>query len=222
MILVTGGAGYVGSHCVKELLARGRDVVIFDNLDQGVHEAVLSEHFVEGDLLVSEDLQRVFESYQIDSVMHFAALSQVGEAMAEPGRYWANNVIGSLTLIEAAVAADCLDFVFSSTCATYGEHDNVVLDETLDRIKQNLGEKVAMEYLSILDEGVLSVSIRLDWISRRVRRTAIENMISNKKTELTLKHFYILETLRRRRIDIVFSFDQALKNFDYPIMPQGI
>ncbi|HED10336.1 MAG TPA: PIN domain-containing protein [Caldithrix abyssi] len=100
--------------------------------------------------------------------------------------------------------------------------NNVVLDETLDRIKQNLGEKVAMEYLSILDEGVLSVSIRLDWISRRVRRTAIENMISNKKTELTLKHFYILETLRRRRIDIVFSFDQALKNFDYPIMPQGI
>ena len=62
--------------------------------------------------------------------MHFAALSQVGEAMSEPGRYWRNNVTGSLNLIEAAVAAGCLDFVFSSTCATYGDHDNVVLDET--------------------------------------------------------------------------------------------
>ncbi len=100
--------------------------------------------------------------------------------------------------------------------------NTVVLDDTLDQIKRKLGSKVAMEFLSILDEGVLSVSIRVDWISRRVRRTAIEYMLGNKNDELTLRHFYILETLRRKRIDIVFSFDQALKNFDFPIMPQGL
>jgi len=85
--------------------------------------------FEHGDLTDRARLDEVFDKFKPKAVMHFAALSQVGEAMAEPGRYWANNVIGSLTLIEAAVAAGCLDFVFSSTCATYGEQDNVVLDE---------------------------------------------------------------------------------------------
>ena len=128
-ILVTGGAGYIGSHACKALKVAGYTPVTFDNLVTGWQDAVKFGPFERGDLADRARLDAVFAQYQPAAVMHFAALSQVGEAMTEPGRYWANNVIGSLTLIEAAVAAECLDFVFSSTCATYGEHDNVVLDE---------------------------------------------------------------------------------------------
>jgi UDP-glucose 4-epimerase len=128
-VLVTGGAGYIGSHACKALKAAGFTPVTYDNLVTGWEDAVKYGPFERGDLFDRERLDQVFAKYQPTAVMHFAALSQVGEAMAEPGRYWANNVTGSLNLIEAAVAAGCLDFVFSSTCATYGEHDNLVLDE---------------------------------------------------------------------------------------------
>ncbi len=128
-ILVTGGAGYIGSHACKALKAAGYTPVTFDNLVTGWQDAVKFGPFEQGDLLDRARLDEVFAKYQPQAVMHFAALSQVGEAMAEPGKYWRNNVSGSLTLIEAAVEAGCLDLVFSSTCATYGDHDNVVLDE---------------------------------------------------------------------------------------------
>ena len=129
-VLVTGGAGYIGSHACKALARAGFQPVTFDNLCTGWADAVKFGPFEQGDLLDRDALDAVFARHRPVAVMHFAALSQVGEAMAEPGRYWRNNVAGSLTLIEAAVAAGCLDFVFSSTCATYGEHDNVVLDES--------------------------------------------------------------------------------------------
>ncbi|WP_170593198.1 UDP-glucose 4-epimerase GalE [Ruegeria arenilitoris] len=129
-ILVTGGAGYIGSHACKALAQAGYAPVTYDNLVTGWQDAVKFGPFEQGDLLDRARLEQVFAKYQPAAVMHFAALSQVGEAMSEPGRYWRNNVTGSLSLIEAAVAAGCLDFVFSSTCATYGDHDNVVLDET--------------------------------------------------------------------------------------------
>ncbi len=129
-VLVTGGAGYIGSHACKALKAAGFTPVTYDNLVTGWQDAVKFGPFERGDLSDRARLDAVFTQYQPIAVMHFAALSQVGEAMSEPGRYWRNNVGGSLTLIEAACAAGCLNFVFSSTCATYGEHDNVVLDES--------------------------------------------------------------------------------------------
>ncbi|EEX12741.1 UDP-glucose 4-epimerase [Citreicella sp. SE45] len=129
-VLVTGGAGYIGSHACKALKAAGYTPVTYDNLVTGWKDAVKFGPFEQGDLSDRARLDEVFATYQPVAVMHFAALSQVGEAMSEPGRYWRNNVEGSLTLIEAATAAGCLNFVFSSTCATYGEHDNVVLDES--------------------------------------------------------------------------------------------
>jgi UDP-glucose 4-epimerase len=128
-VLVTGGAGYIGSHACKALKTAGYTPVTFDNLETGWQDAVKFGPFEQGDLLDRARLDAVFDAYQPTAVMHFAALSQVGEAMAKPGKYWRNNVAGSLNLIEAAVAADCKDFVFSSTCATYGDQDNVVLDE---------------------------------------------------------------------------------------------
>ncbi|WP_171233549.1 UDP-glucose 4-epimerase GalE [Ruegeria sp. HKCCA4812] len=129
-ILVTGGAGYIGSHACKALAQAGYLPVTYDNLITGWQDAVQFGPFEHGDLLDRDRLDEVFAKHKPDAVMHFAALSQVGDAMRQPGMYWSNNVTGSLNLIEAAVAAGCLDFVFSSTCATYGEHDNVVLDES--------------------------------------------------------------------------------------------
>lgn len=128
-VLVTGGAGYIGSHACKALRDAGYTPVTYDSLETGWQDAVKFGPFERGDLLDRARLNDVFATYEPVAVMHFAALSQVGEAMAQPGKYWRNNVAGSLNLIEAAVDAGCKDFVFSSTCATYGDQDNVVLDE---------------------------------------------------------------------------------------------
>ena len=128
-ILVTGGAGYIGSHACKALKAAGYTPVTYDNLVTGWQDAVKFGPFEQGDLQDRARLDMVFQKHKPIAVMHFAALSLVGESMQDPGLYWRNNVGGSLTLIEAAVAAGCLNFVFSSTCATYGDQDNVVLDE---------------------------------------------------------------------------------------------
>lgn len=132
-VLVTGGAGYIGSHACKALRKAGFTPVTFDNLETGWQDAVKFGPFVQGDLMDRASIDAAFAQYQPVAVMHFAALSQVGDSMKDPGKYWRNNVLGSLTLIEAAVAAGCLDFVFSSTCATYGDQDNVVLDENSEQ-----------------------------------------------------------------------------------------
>ena len=128
-VLVTGGAGYIGSHACKALAAAGYTPVTLDNLSTGWRDAVRFGPLVQADLLDRTALDVAFAEYRPVAVLHFAALSQVGEAMAEPGKYWRNNVSGSLNLIEAAIDAGCLDFVFSSTCATYGDRDGEVLDE---------------------------------------------------------------------------------------------
>ncbi|WP_244901598.1 UDP-glucose 4-epimerase GalE [Brevirhabdus pacifica] len=128
-MLVTGGAGYIGSHACKALARAGYVPVTYDNLSTGWQDAVKFGPFEQGELTDADRLAEVFAKHRPVAVMHFAALSQVGESMEKPGLYWRNNVAGSLTLIEAAVAAGCLDFVFSSTCATYGDQDGVVLDE---------------------------------------------------------------------------------------------
>ena len=128
-ILVTGGAGYIGSHACKALRAAGYEPVTYDSLVTGWSDAVKFGPFEQGDLLDRTRLDAVFAKYEPIAVMHFAALSLVGESMTNPGLYWRNNVEGSRHLIEAAVEAGCMNFVFSSTCATYGDQDNVVLDE---------------------------------------------------------------------------------------------
>lgn len=136
-VLVTGGAGYIGSHACKVLRDQGYVPVTYDNLSTGWEDAVKFGPFERGDLHDRARLDEVFAKYQPVAVMHFAAFSQVGEAMREPGKYWHNNVGGSLVLIEAAVAAGCLNFVFSSTCATYGDQDGVVLDENSAQMPLN-------------------------------------------------------------------------------------
>ncbi|QGY00086.1 UDP-glucose 4-epimerase GalE [Roseovarius faecimaris] len=128
-VLVTGGAGYIGSHACKMLAREGYTPVTYDSLVTGWQDAVKFGPFEKGDLCDRARLDEVFATYQPTAVMHFAALSQVGESMNHPARYWRNNVEGSLTLLQAAVGGGTQNIVFSSTCATYGDQDNVVLDE---------------------------------------------------------------------------------------------
>ncbi len=128
-VLVTGGAGYIGSHACKVLAAAGYVPVTYDSLVTGWRQAVKFGPFEQGDLMDRDRLDAVFARWKPVAVMHFAALSLVGEAMEQPGKYWRGNVSASLNLIEAAVAAGCMDFVFSSTCATYGEPVGITIDE---------------------------------------------------------------------------------------------
>ena len=136
-VLVTGGAGYIGAHACKALKTAGYIPVTFDNLVNGWRDAVKYGPFEQGDLADRARLDAVFARWQPVAVMHFAALSLVGDAMRDPGTYWRANVLGSLNLIEATVAARCRNFVFSSTCATYGDQDGVILDEDTPQMPIN-------------------------------------------------------------------------------------
>lgn len=136
-VLVTGGAGYIGSHACKALAQAGYVPVTLDNFCTGWRDAVKFGPLVEADLQDRAALDAAFAEHQPVAVMHFAALSLVGEAMAQPGKYWRANVGGSLNLIEATVAAGVRHFVFSSTCATYGDHDGVVLNENTPQTPLN-------------------------------------------------------------------------------------
>ncbi|ACL70813.1 UDP-glucose 4-epimerase GalE [Halothermothrix orenii] len=128
-ILVTGGAGYIGSHVVKSLFEAGYNVVTLDNLEKGHREAVLGGEFIKGDLKDRELLDSIMKDYEIDGVIHLAAHSLVGESMENPGKYYKNNVSNGLNLLEAMVDNDVKYLVFSSTAAVYGEPREVPITE---------------------------------------------------------------------------------------------
>jgi UDP-glucose 4-epimerase len=129
MILVTGGAGYIGSHCVKLLLRQGYEVVAFDNLSEGSREAVLSDHFVHGDLLDIQQLGQVFSTYPIEAVMHFAGLIRVGESMSAPDLYYQNNVTATVNLLSQMHIHDIRRLIFSSSAAVYGSPTRIPIPE---------------------------------------------------------------------------------------------
>ncbi len=131
-VFVTGGAGYIGSVCVEELLNAGHTVTVFDNLTEGHRSAVdRRAAFIEGDFNDRERIHQTLLDVRPEAVIHFAANALVGESMTNPSKYFRNNVAGGLNLADAAVAAGVRKFVFSSTCATYGPPDRVPMDETL-------------------------------------------------------------------------------------------
>jgi len=133
-IFVTGGAGYVGSHCVRHLTAHGHDVVVYDNLVYGHRAAVPPDaRFVEGDLGDADALAAALTAERFDAVMHFAAFAYVGESVEQPLKYYGNNVANTLTLLKACRSAGVSRFVFSSSCATYGEPDQVPIPEETPR-----------------------------------------------------------------------------------------
>jgi UDP-glucose 4-epimerase len=129
-ILVTGGAGYIGSVCVEDLLNRGHDVTVFDNLTEGHRKAVDQRaKFVQGDLADKIGVSQVVGTEQPAAVMHFAAKALVGESMQNPSKYFFNNVSCGLNLLDAMVEHGVKRFVFSSTCATYGIPEAIPIDE---------------------------------------------------------------------------------------------
>ncbi len=167
-ILVTGGAGYIGSHAVLALKEAGYEVLIFDNLEYGhqeLVETVLGVELVKGDTRDRASIDRVFATHKIDAVMHFAAYIAVGESVAEPGMYYQNNVVGSLNLLEAMTAAGVNKFVFSSTSAVYGipQYTPIVEEHPFAPISPYASSKLMVEnILSDFDtaHGLKSVRFR--------------------------------------------------------------
>ena len=156
-ILVTGGAGYIGSHACKRLAAAGHEAVCFDGFITGWREAVRFGPLIEGNLLDPGDLARAFAAVRPDAVMHFAALSLVAQSVAEPGLYWRNNVGGTLNLLEAMRDAGVDRLVFSSTAATYGDAIEALIPEEAPQHPTNPygATKLAVERM-IADFGAAS------------------------------------------------------------------
>ena len=128
-ILVVGGAGYIGSHAVKMLLSNGYHVVTLDNLSGGYRNAVVGGDFILGDIANPSCLENLFNNYNFAGVMHFASFIQVGESVQNPGKYYQNNVAGTLNLLDTMVAHQVENFIFSSTAAIFGEPQYVPIDE---------------------------------------------------------------------------------------------
>ena len=165
-VLVLGGAGYIGSHTVYELIDAGREVVVVDNLETGHIEAVHPKvKFYEGDIRNRNFIDSVFDQEEIEGVIHFAANSLVGESMTNPLKYYDNNLCGTKVLLESMVAHGIDKIVFSSTAATYGEPEQVPILETDKTCPTNCyGEtKLSMEKMfkwTGLAHGLRYVSLR--------------------------------------------------------------
>ncbi|MCX8279138.1 UDP-glucose 4-epimerase GalE [Phyllobacterium sp. 0TCS1.6C] len=128
-VLVTGGAGYIGSHTAKLLHANGVEPIVFDNLATGNRSSVRWGPFVHGDILDTSSLARTLTQYKPDAVVHFAASAYVGESVEDPAKYYRNNVAGTLSLLDACRHADVDKVIFSSSCATYGVPDVLPITE---------------------------------------------------------------------------------------------
>ncbi|MCF6244600.1 MAG: UDP-glucose 4-epimerase GalE [Sulfurovum sp.] len=144
-ILVTGGAGYIGSHTVILLIKSGYNIIIFDNFSNSSRESVkrveklvdTSITVVEGDIRKREDLQKVFISYKIDSVIHFAGLKAVGESVEKPLKYYDNNVYGTINLCQVMAEHDCKSIIFSSSATVYGDPKTTPIDESFSTSATN-------------------------------------------------------------------------------------
>jgi len=165
LILVIGGAGFIGSHMVKCLLGHGEDVLVMDTLEKGHRAAVMGGAFVEGDVRKPADLQRVFRLYSVECVMHFAAYASVGDSVRNPSAYYENNVLGCFTLLEAMRAHGISQMIFSSSAAVYGEPSEIPIpeDHTKDPTNPYGETKLIMEkMLQWYDVayGIRSISLR--------------------------------------------------------------
>ena len=167
-ILVVGGAGYIGSHIVKMLNEEKREVVVLDNLEKGHIQAIGNSKLEKADLRDAKSLRKVFENNNIDSVMHFAAYSLVGESMQDPAKYYENNVYGTLNLLKTMVDFDVKKIIFSSTAAVYGEPEYIPIDEDHPKKPTNVyGEtKITIERMLDWFDKIYSVkSVRLRYFN---------------------------------------------------------
>jgi UDP-glucose 4-epimerase len=165
LIMVVGGAGYIGSHMVKALKQAGKDVLVVDNFSTGFRSAVAGCEIAEVDIADKQALARVFATYDIQTVMHFASYIQVGESVRKPGMYYSNNFSATLSLLECMVEAGVGQFIFSSTAAVYGEPEYMPLDEAHPRRPINpYGHSKLMVEQALADfdaaHGLKSVCLR--------------------------------------------------------------
>jgi UDP-glucose 4-epimerase len=160
-ILVTGGAGFIGSHTCKALAAHGLYPIAFDNLSRGHRETVQWGPFVQGDILQPADLDRVFKQYRPESVIHFAALAYVGESVAQPLAYYHNNVSGLINVLDAMVRHGADTIVFSSTCAIYGTPDTLPLPENARQQLISLSERSELMCEQILMHAAAAHHLRI-------------------------------------------------------------
>ncbi len=163
-VLVVGGAGYIGSHMVKLLDEQGHTVVVLDNLSTGFQAAVIAGQLVTGDLNDRQLVCQVLRDHKIEAVMHFAASALVGESVTDPARYYQNNVVAALNLLEAMRECDVNRIVFSSTCATYGIPDVVPITEAEKQMPVNpygftklVIEQALRDYARAYDFGYASL-----------------------------------------------------------------
>ena len=164
-ILVTGGLGYVGSHSVKQLVDRGEQVICLDNLVFGHREAASGSEIVIGDIGDQALLRRVFSTHKIDAIMHFAAFAAVGESVADPQKYYLNNISKSLAMLEVMLEFDVKMMIFSSSAATFGEPEIVPIPEDHPKSPTNPYGRSKLMLEHILKEyehayGLRSVSLR--------------------------------------------------------------
>ncbi|MGA2667750.1 MAG: UDP-glucose 4-epimerase GalE [Ignavibacteria bacterium] len=138
-ILVTGGAGYIGSHCVKELLKKyaSGDVIVIDNLEEGFRDAVLTDKFYQCDLRDKQALKKIFHQEKVDSVIHFAAYANVPDSVVSPHKYYENNVIGTINLLECMLEYSVGKIIFSSSASVYGEPIMEMIDENHPTLPKN-------------------------------------------------------------------------------------
>ena len=182
-ILVIGGAGYIGSICTEVLLDDGHNVAVFDNLTEGHRRAVDSRaHFIEGDLADRSAIEAALSNSQPEAVMHFAASALVSESMAQPSKYFRNNIANGLNLLDAMVAVGVNKIVFSSTCAIFGRPERQPMDENLptgpinpygesklafERILRWYDEIHGLKFVSLRDFNAAGASARFGEDHRR-------------------------------------------------------
>ena len=171
MILITGGAGYIGSHTTLNFLNNGYDIVVFDSLENGHIETIKTIQslgdikFVQGNLKNIQDLENLFNTYEIDTVIHFAGFIQVEESVKTPSKYYTNNIIGTLNLLDTMIKYNVKKFVFSSSAAVYGEPLYTPIDEKHQKLPLNAYGKTKAMTEDILDDydrayGLKSICLR--------------------------------------------------------------
>jgi len=164
-ILVTGGAGYIGSHTVRSLRSTGHDVVVLDTLELGDPQAVLDARLIVGDISNRELVRSVLDEFGITEVVHFAAYKSVGESMSSPGKYWRNNVGGTIELLDVCQEAGVERFVFSSSCSVYGTPTQVPVTEDAEIAPESVYAETKATIERIMrwydtTSGLQSVSLR--------------------------------------------------------------
>lgn len=164
-ILVTGGAGYIGSHTVRKLKEANHEIVIFDNLSSGHKDAIKGFELFIADLANKQDLEKVFSEYNFDAVVHFAGSIEAGESMTDPKRFFNNNLICGLNLLEAMLAHDVKKIIFSSTAAVYGEPEKMPIEESDPKNPTNVYGQTKLMFEQVLDAydnayGLKSVCLR--------------------------------------------------------------